>query len=145
MLKFTTHQLMSRNCMKILGTLSRRLDEHTVQALSAASYCTSIKCGKLARKIHPPNWPATELQQGILEGNAYRVGAVSKHPISIRYPLAFVWQREHDPSIFSFNLPVSYITEKGIDEMLIVASKMQNSHSCTASQSTIGRNRVLVA
>jgi len=112
--KFTIHQLMSRNCMKILGTVSRRLDEHTVQALST--------CGKLARKIHPPNRPATELQQGILEGNAYRVGAVSKHPISFRYPLAFVWQREHDPSIFSFNLPVSYITEKGIDEMLIVAN-----------------------
>jgi len=36
--KFTIHQLMSRNCMKILGTVSRRLDEHTVQALSAASW-----------------------------------------------------------------------------------------------------------
>ena len=100
MLKFTTHQLISHNCMKILGTLSRRLDEHTVQALSAASYCTSIKCGKLARKIHPPNRPATELQQGILEGNAYRMGAVSKQPISFRSPLAFVRQREeHDHAL----------------------------------------------
>ena len=40
--KFTIYQLMSRNCMKILGI---RLDKHTVQVLSATSW---------PKKIHPP-------------------------------------------------------------------------------------------
>ena len=135
--KFTIHQLMSRNCMKILGTLSRRLDEHTVQALSVASWRGRfiLQIGLL------PNCSGEYLKE---THTAW--GQSQSTPSAFVPPLAFVWQREeHDPSIFSFNLPVSYITKKGIDEMLIVASKMQNSHSCTASQCLIERNRVLLA